>query len=95
LLPKPLKLQRGHHKAMPYEEVPTFVLRLQEREASAAGRGASTELLWASAGPRCGTGYKMTADAQFLIGMICTLISPAFATATIALAISSWNAKRI
>ena len=36
LLPKPLKLARGHHAAMPYEEVAGFVGELMKREASAA-----------------------------------------------------------
>lgn len=36
LLPKPLKLTRGHHAAMPYEQVPSFLAELRKREASAA-----------------------------------------------------------
>jgi integrase len=36
LLPKPLKLTRGHHRAMPYEEVAAFVSQLRKREATAA-----------------------------------------------------------
>ncbi len=36
LLPRPLKLARGHHAAMPYEHVAAFIARLREREASAA-----------------------------------------------------------
>ncbi|MHC2584189.1 tyrosine-type recombinase/integrase [Bradyrhizobium diazoefficiens] len=36
LLPKPSKLARGHHLAMPYEKVATFVADLREREATAA-----------------------------------------------------------
>jgi integrase len=36
LLPKPSKLSRGHHAAMPYEDVAAFVSQLREREASAA-----------------------------------------------------------
>jgi integrase len=36
LLPKPSKLARGHHAAMPYEEVAGFVAELRKREASAA-----------------------------------------------------------
>jgi integrase len=36
LLPKPSKLARGHHAAMPYEEVANFVNQLREREATAA-----------------------------------------------------------
>ena len=36
LLPKPLKLARGHHAAMPYEEVAAFVADLRQREATAA-----------------------------------------------------------
>jgi integrase len=36
LLPRPLKLARGHHAAMPYEEVAGFVAELRKRQASAA-----------------------------------------------------------
>ena len=36
LLPKPSKLARGHHPAMPYENVAGFVAELRKREASAA-----------------------------------------------------------
>lgn len=36
LLPRPLKLARGHHAAMPYEEVPAFIGKLRAREAIAA-----------------------------------------------------------
>ena len=36
LLPKPMKLTRGHHAAMPYEDVPEFIGRLRQREAMAA-----------------------------------------------------------
>jgi integrase len=36
LLPKPSKLARGHHAAMPYEEVATFVGELKKRQATAA-----------------------------------------------------------
>jgi integrase len=36
LLPRPSKLTRGHHAAMPYEEVAAFVAKLRERDATAA-----------------------------------------------------------
>jgi integrase len=36
LLPKPLKLTRGHHAAMPYDAVAAFVADLRQREATAA-----------------------------------------------------------
>ena len=36
LLPKPGKLTRGHHAAMPYERVPAFIADLRQREAIAA-----------------------------------------------------------
>jgi integrase len=36
LLPRPSKLKRGHHAAMPYDEVAAFIGRLREREAVAA-----------------------------------------------------------
>ncbi len=36
LLPRPSKLARGHHAAMPYDEVAGFVTKLRERQATAA-----------------------------------------------------------
>ncbi len=36
LLPRPSKLARGHHAAMPYEDVPGFIAKLRKREATAA-----------------------------------------------------------
>lgn len=36
LLTKPQKLTRGHHAAMPYEELPAFVAELRRREGRAA-----------------------------------------------------------
>lgn len=36
LLPKPSKLSRGHHPAMPYDKIPPFITELRQREAVAA-----------------------------------------------------------
>jgi integrase len=36
LLPRPKKLARGHHPAMPYDELASFIARLREREANSA-----------------------------------------------------------
>ena len=36
LLPKPTKLSRGHHTAMPYHELPPFIAKVRERRAIAA-----------------------------------------------------------
>jgi integrase len=36
LLPRPSKLARGHHAAMPYEDVAAFIADLRKREATAA-----------------------------------------------------------
>jgi integrase len=36
LLPRPSKLVRGHHAAMPYEDVAAFVAKLRKREATSA-----------------------------------------------------------
>jgi len=36
LLTKPVKLKRGHHPAMPWQDVPAFVAKLREREAVTA-----------------------------------------------------------
>src|SRR3979411_1296671 len=43
LLPRPLKLARGHHAAMPYEDVAAFLAGLREREA---GSGAGREMCY-------------------------------------------------
>jgi integrase len=36
ILPKPQKLRRGHHRALPYTEVPAFLARLRTRQGLAA-----------------------------------------------------------
>ena len=36
LLPRPIKMTRGHHAAMPYEDIASFIASLREREALAA-----------------------------------------------------------
>ena len=36
LLPRPSKLSRGHHAAMPYEEVAAFIAKLRARDATSA-----------------------------------------------------------
>jgi integrase len=36
LLPRPSKLARGHHAAMPYEDVAAFTAKLRKREATSA-----------------------------------------------------------
>src|SRR5450631_1880495 len=36
LLPRPSKLARGHHAAMPYEDVAAFIAKLRKREAASA-----------------------------------------------------------
>ncbi len=36
LLPRPSKLARGHHAAMPYEDVAVFIAKLRTRKASSA-----------------------------------------------------------
>jgi integrase len=36
LLPRPSKLSRGHHPAMPYEDIAVFLGKLRKREASSA-----------------------------------------------------------
>lgn len=47
LLPKPSKLERGHHAAMPYEDVAAFVGELRQREAM-AGRALEFCILTAA-----------------------------------------------
>ena len=56
VLPAPKKLARGHHKAIPYSEVPAFVQRLRKREALAALALEFTILT----GLRSGAVYKAT-----------------------------------
>lgn len=36
ILPKPQKLQRGHHAAMPFSQLPDFMVKLRSRDALAA-----------------------------------------------------------
>ena len=36
MMTKPEKLRRGHHKALPYPELPAFMARLREREGLGA-----------------------------------------------------------
>ena len=36
LLPRPSKLARGHHAAMPYDDVAAFIAKLRKREATSA-----------------------------------------------------------
>jgi Arm DNA-binding domain len=59
LLPKPSKLARGHHAAMPYDDVAAFVAKLREREATSALAlelciltAARLEKSWECAGPK-------------------------------------------
>jgi integrase len=58
LLPKPKKLSRGHHAAMPYQEVPAFWARLDETPGTAA-RALQTTILCAT---RTGETLGMTFD---------------------------------
>jgi integrase len=44
LLPKRQKLARGHHKALPYQDLPAFMARLGAREDIASKALASTVL---------------------------------------------------
>jgi integrase len=36
MLPRPSKLSRGHHAAMPYEDLASFIAKLRKREATSA-----------------------------------------------------------
>jgi integrase len=47
VLPKPRKLTRGHHAAMPYRDVPAFVIRLRE-SPTAANKALEYAILTAS-----------------------------------------------
>jgi integrase len=58
LLPKRRKLSRGHHAAMPYEEVPAFIDQLRQREAMAARALEFTILTAARSGETFGATWK-------------------------------------
>ncbi len=58
LLPKRKKLSRGHHAAMAYEDVPTFVADLRKREAMAARALEFTILTAARTGETFGATWK-------------------------------------
>lgn len=54
LLPKPSKLARGHHPALPYADIPAFMADLAEREAVAAKALQFTILTVARSGETLG-----------------------------------------
>lgn len=58
LLPKRKKLSRGHHAAMPYEDVPAFIVELRKREAMAARALEFTILTAARTGETFGARWK-------------------------------------
>jgi integrase len=66
LLPKPSKLSRGHHPAMPYGDLPDFVEKLRSREAL-AGQALEFCILTAA---RSGEVLGMTWDEVDLEGRI-------------------------
>ncbi|MGO9543432.1 MAG: tyrosine-type recombinase/integrase [Rhodomicrobium sp.] len=55
LLAKPSKLSRGHHAALNYDQVPSFLARLRERDASLAARALEFLIL---TGARTGEALK-------------------------------------
>lgn len=58
LLPKRKKLARGHHAALPYADVPTFIGRLRDRKATAARALEFTILTAARSGETFGMKWK-------------------------------------
>jgi len=58
LLPKRKKLARGHHAAMPYVDVPTFIAKLRERDAIAARALEFTVLTAARSGETFGATWQ-------------------------------------
>lgn len=58
LLPKRQRLQRGHQPAMPYAEIPAFVLRLRKAAAMAARALEFTILTVARSGETLGATWK-------------------------------------
>jgi integrase len=64
LLPKRRKLSRGHHKAMPYADVPAFIGELRQREAIAARALEFTILTAARSGEVFGATWgEISSDA--------------------------------
>lgn len=57
ILPARARLTRGHHKALPYEDVPAFVMRLRERAAVAASALEFTILTGARSGEVLGASW--------------------------------------
>ena len=57
LLAKRQKLQRGHHAAMPWSDLPDFVIRLRQRKAMAALALEFTILPAARTGETLGAGW--------------------------------------
>ncbi len=57
ILPARARLTRGHHKALPYEDVPAFVARLRERAAVAASALEFTILTGARSGEVIGASW--------------------------------------
>lgn len=72
LLPRPKKLTRGHHAAMPYHDLPDFMARVRERQATAAraleflilGASRSGEVLGARAREIDLDGRRWTVPAE-------------------------------
>lgn len=58
LLPKRRKLSRGHHAAMPYDDVPAFIADLRQRAAMAARALEFTILTAARSGETFGATWK-------------------------------------
>jgi integrase len=58
LLPKPSKLTRGHHAALPWRDAPAFMALLRERPANAAGALEFTILTAARSGETLGATWS-------------------------------------
>ncbi|MEJ6011384.1 hypothetical protein WG900_15800 [Novosphingobium sp. AS3R-12] len=58
LLPKRKRLSRGHHAAMPFEDVPDFMGKLRERDAVAAAALEFTVLTAARSGEVYGAQWR-------------------------------------
>lgn len=58
ILPARTRLSRGHHKAMPYDDIPAFVTKLRERDAMAALALEFTILTAARSGEVLGASWR-------------------------------------
>jgi integrase len=67
LLSKPEKLQRGHHRAMPYQDVPAFMKRLRAMDGISAASVEFTVLTAARSGETRGATWSEIEDDVWVV----------------------------